>query len=210
MVIDRRRALIGVGASLIASPALARHRRKRAVASTSHDLIEVRAKAGATSGVLRFHGAEFPCMVGRSGVVHPKYEGDGGTPAGRFPLREVRFRPDHMNAPKSGLPVFKATQSDGWCDDPEDPFYNRIVHMPYQTDAETMWRDDDLYDVLAVIGYNDAPTLPGAGSAIFLHVARVENGVFKPTAGCVSMRKDDLLAVLLACTPRTEIDIRSI
>jgi L,D-peptidoglycan transpeptidase YkuD (ErfK/YbiS/YcfS/YnhG family) len=123
-------------------------------------------------------------------------------------MREVRYRPDRLAAaPASGLPVFKASPTDGWCDDPEDPAYNRVVHMPYQTDAEVMWRDDPLYDVLGVIGYNDAPTMPGAGSAIFLHVAHADGAQLLPTAGCVSMRIDDVLAVLSACRPSTMIRI---
>jgi L,D-peptidoglycan transpeptidase YkuD (ErfK/YbiS/YcfS/YnhG family) len=138
----------------------------------SANIIQVRAKPKSVKGVLRFAGHTYDCAVGQSGIVSPKFEGDGGTPAGLFPMREVRYRPDRMAAPKTGLPVFKATPSDGWCDDPEDLAYNRIVHLPYQSDAEQMWRDDHLYDVLGVIGYNDAPTVPGAGSAIFLHVMR--------------------------------------
>ncbi len=35
-----------------------------------------------------------------------------------------------------------------------------------------MWRDDHLYDLVAVLGYNDDPVVPGKGSAIFLHLAR--------------------------------------
>jgi len=171
------------------------------------NLIEVSARPGATTGTLRFNGQAYPCAVGRSGILHPKFEGDGGTPAGTFALREVRYRPDRISAPKSGLPVYKASPSDGWCDDPEDPAYNRIVHMPYQTDAETMWRDDGLYDVLAVIGYNDAPPIPGVGSAVFLHVARQVGAGLGPTTGCVSLKIENLLTVLAACAPGQMIRI---
>jgi L,D-peptidoglycan transpeptidase YkuD (ErfK/YbiS/YcfS/YnhG family) len=180
----------------------------RPVLAAGANLIEVTAKPGATIGVLSFAGQSFACAVGRSGILRPKYEGDGGTPAGTFPLREIRYRPDRMvGAPKSALPAYKATPTDGWCDDPEDPAYNRIVHMPYQTDAEVMWRDDGLYDVLAVIGYNDAPTIPGAGSAIFLHVARQVGDGFGPTSGCVSLKLENLLTVLAACQPGATIRI---
>jgi L,D-peptidoglycan transpeptidase YkuD (ErfK/YbiS/YcfS/YnhG family) len=72
-----------------------------------------------------------------------------------------------------------------------------------------MWRDDHLYDVLAVIGYNDAPTIPGRGSAIFLHVMRASTDDHQWTAGCVSLQLQDLLSVLAACTPSTVIDIRA-
>jgi L,D-peptidoglycan transpeptidase YkuD (ErfK/YbiS/YcfS/YnhG family) len=201
MALTRREVAAGAGAILAGTsgPALA----------ASRTLIKVRARPGATTGVLTCKGKTYPCAVGRSGVLHPKFEGDGGTPAGVFPLREIRYRPDRLaTAPASGLPVYKATPTDGWCDDPADPFYNRVVHMPYQTDAETMWRDDHLYDVLAVIGYNDAPTVPGAGSAIFLHVAHDLGDHYGPTSGCVALKIDDLLSVLAACTPGSRIDIR--
>lgn len=213
MRITRRHALAAGGAAIASLAALGRsfaatHRRPSQARSSS--LIEVRAKRGAITGTVSFGGKRYPCMVGKSGIVQPKYEGDGGTPEGMYPLREVRYRADRMSAPKTGLPVFKATPSDGWCDDPEDPAYNRIVHMPYQTDAEPMWRDDHVYDVLAVIGYNDAPTVPGAGSAIFMHVMRPPTDDHQYTAGCVSLVRDDLLAVLGSCTASTVIDIRAL
>ncbi len=58
-----------------------------------------------------------------------------------------------------------------------------------------MWRDDDLYDIVVVLGHNDAPPVPGLGSAIFLHVARPD---FAPTEGCVALAFPDLLAFLTA------------
>ena len=210
MKITRRHALaIGGAATLAALDSSFAAQRKHLWNPRALSVIQVRAKRGAITGTLSFDGRRFRCMVGKSGIVHPKYEGDGGTPAGRYPLREVRYRPDRMSTPKTGLSVFKATPSDGWCDDPEDPAYNRIVHMPYQTDAEPMWRDDHLYDVLAVIGYNDAPTVPAAGSAIFMHVIRPPTDDHQYTAGCVSLAQGDLLAVLGSCTPSTFIDIRT-
>ncbi len=179
------------------------------LAMAESPVIEVRAPAGATSGTLKFGALEFPCMVGRSGILYPKFEGDGGTPAGLFPLREVRYRADRIAPPKTKLPLFAANQADGWCDDPADPFYNKIVRLPYQTDAETMWRTDHAYDVLAVIGYNDAPPIPALGSAIFLHVMRTDGDKALPTEGCVSMTIENLLAVLAECTPATMMRIRT-
>ncbi len=197
-----RRALLRAALMMIATPSLA--------ATVAQDLITVRARAGATTGVLTFRGTTFACAVGRAGVVVEKREGDGGTPSGRFPLRELRYRPDRMTAPATRLPRFAARANDGWCDDPADPAYNRLVSMPHQTDAETMWREDGLYDLVTVIGYNDDPVRPGAGSAIFMHVAENIAGGLGPTSGCVSLRAADLLAVLAACGPATEIDIRAV
>jgi L,D-peptidoglycan transpeptidase YkuD (ErfK/YbiS/YcfS/YnhG family) len=172
--------------------------------------IQVRAKPRAIQGVLTFKGHTYTCMVGKNGISTPKFEGDGCTPAGRFHMREVRYRPDRLaQPPKTGLPLFQANPADGWCDDPADIAYNRIVRLPYQSDAEQMWRDDHLYDVLGVIGYNDAPVVPGSGSAIFLHIMRSPTDPYQYTTGCVSLKIEDVLAILANCTPSTMIDIRT-
>ena len=174
-------------------------------------VIKVRAVKGSVTGTLRFGGRDYACALGRTGIVHPKHEGDGGTPSGIYPLREVRYRPDRIAKPKTGLVVVESNSTDGWCDDPADVAYNRLVRLPYPRDAEVMWRDDHVYDLQAVIGYNDVPPVPGAGSAIFLHVARADaGGNLLPTAGCVAMRLDDLRTVLAACKPGTMIDIGTI
>jgi len=94
--------------------------------------------------------------------------------------------------------------NDGWVDDPTDTNYNRLVPLPYPASAEQMWRDDDLYDALVVIGYNLAPVIPGAGSAIFLHIATPD---FAPTAGCVAVRKEVLLGLLTQLGPGSKITI---
>ena len=178
-------------------------------AAKGRTLITVRAKPGAINGTLTCNGVTYPCAVGRSGVLHPKFEGDGGTPAGLFGLREIRYRPDRLGkAPLSGLPVYPSKPTDGWCDDPADANYNRLVTLPYQSDAESMWLDGHAYDLLAVIGYNDAPPIPGVGSAVFLHVAHSLAEGFGPTAGCVALRMEDLVTVLAACAPGSRIDIR--
>lgn len=87
---------------------------------------------------------------------------------------------------------------DGWCDAPGDLAYNRPVRLPYGASAEALWRDDRLYDLLVVLGYNDDPVVAGAGSAIFLHLARPD---FGPTQGCVALGAADLLHVLELARP---------
>jgi L,D-peptidoglycan transpeptidase YkuD (ErfK/YbiS/YcfS/YnhG family) len=167
--------------------------------------IEVIAVSGSVhGGELRSGGAVFRCALGRGGIASSKNEGDGATPAGRFPLREVLYRADRGPAPATGLPVRVIEASDGWCDAPQDPNYNRQVSHPYPASAERLWRDDGLYDLIVVIGYNDAPPVPGAGSAIFLHLAARDLG---PTEGCVALARPDLIAVLAGCGAGTHINI---
>lgn len=168
-------------------------------------LLSVRAAAGATRGTLSIGGGVRPCAVGRGALTERKREGDGGTPTGRFPLRRLFYRPDRETRPATGLPAVPLAPDLGWCDDPGDPaLYNRLVRLPLGLSHERMWRDDALYDLVVEIGYNDAPPVPGLGSAIFLHLARPD---WSPTEGCVAMRREDLLAVLAETGPDSVIDI---
>ena len=148
-----------------------------------------------------FHGdQELRCALGRGGVAAAgaKREGDGATPAGLWPLRRLFYRPDRLSAPGTRLPVSALRPSDGWCDAPGDPAYNRPVTLPYPASAERLWRDDNVYDLIVVLGYNDAPVIRGRGSAIFLHVARPD---YSPTEGCVALAEADLLSVLAEASP---------
>jgi L,D-peptidoglycan transpeptidase YkuD (ErfK/YbiS/YcfS/YnhG family) len=122
-----------------------------------------------------------------------KREGDGGTPLGRFPVRLVLYRPDKIPRPRTLLSVRAIRAGDGWCDDPRDRNYNRLVRLPSKRSAEGLMRDDRLYDLVLVLGYNDRPRIRGRGSAIFMHLAR--DG-YTPTEGCVALSRRDLLAVL--------------
>ena len=149
-------------------------------------------------GWLAAGGRRFRCALGRAGILAAKREGDGATPAGRWPLRQVLFRPDRLTPPRTRLPCSPLAPGDGWCDDPAHGDYNRRVRLPHPARCETLWRADALYDIVAVLGYNDAPPVPGLGSAIFLHVARPDYG---PTEGCVALSRPDLETVLAEAVP---------
>jgi L,D-peptidoglycan transpeptidase YkuD (ErfK/YbiS/YcfS/YnhG family) len=153
--------------------------------------LRVRSEAGLQ--VIEWGGGARRCAVGWGGIGAKQREGDGMTPIGEWPLRCVLFRPDRMSPPQCVLPVAPLRPDDGWCDAPDDPDYNRLVRLPHRASAEVMWRDDHLYDIVVVVGYNDDPVIPGKGSAIFLHLAREE---FTPTAGCVALSRADLLEAL--------------
>lgn len=142
--------------------------------------------------------------VGPGGIGLKGGEGDGITPRGRFPIREILYRADRIARPEVKLPLRAIAQNDGWCDAPTDPNYNRLVTLPYPASAEHMWRDDHLYDLVAVLGYNDDPVVPGKGSAIFLHLARPD---YSPTHGCVALALADALAALEQLEPGDEIEI---
>ncbi len=65
------------------------------------------------------------------------------------------------------------------------------VALPYAGLHERLWRRDEIYDCIVVLGYSDDPPVPGAGSAIFLHVARPG---YPATEGCVALAHDHLMA----------------
>lgn len=145
----------------------------------------------------------YPCAVGRGGLARNKREGDGTTPIGCFAMRALLFRPDRLDPPETaGLPVRAMAPQHGWCDDPADPAYNQLVNLPHPGSAESLWRDDELYDLIVVLGYNDDPPAAGRGSAVFLHVARPD---LSPTDGCVALRRADLEAVLSTATARARV-----
>lgn len=147
-------------------------------------------------GRLQCGGRSFPCALGRAGIRPDKCEADDATPAGIFALRQVLYRPDRMPPPKTRLPVRQIRLFDGWCDAPAHPAYNRQVKLPFPASAERLRRADPAYDLILVLGHNDDPPVPGNGSAIFLHVARTS---FAPTAGCIVLKRKDLLTVLGGC-----------
>lgn len=144
-------------------------------------------------GFARWKDKSYRCAWGRGGLVEDKHEGDGATPIGRFPLRQVLYRSDRLPRPSTELSVQAITPSDAWCEDPTDQNYNRLVRLDREAEADRLWREDHLYDVIVVVGYNDNPPVVGKGSAIFLHVAREE---YSPTAGCIALSLGDLLEFL--------------
>jgi len=135
------------------------------------------------------------CAVGSGGIGTKRREGDGITPIGVWPVRRVFYRADKMNTPVCVFPPRPIVPDDGWCDAPDDANYNREVKLPYQASAENLWRDDSLYDIVAVLGFNDAPVIAGLGSAIFLHIASPD---YAPTAGCIALSFQDACELLAA------------
>jgi L,D-peptidoglycan transpeptidase YkuD (ErfK/YbiS/YcfS/YnhG family) len=143
-----------------------------------------RARGWLTAGPFRL-----PCALGPAGVVRTKREGDGGTPAGRFPLLWGYFRPDHPRPRAGGVPLKAMRRNQGWCEDPSSARYNRPVRLPAADCTDKMWRDDHLYDLTFVLDQNFIKRSKGRGSAIFFHLARPG---FAPTAGCVAISASDM------------------
>ena len=150
-------------------------------------------------GELGWGDRRVACTLGRGGTRLDKREGDGATPIGRFAFRRLLWRPDRfVAAPRTGLPTQALSPDDGWCDWPEDPHYNQPVRLPYPARHERLWRDDALYDLIVILGHNDTPVVPHAGSAVFMHLARADGG---PTDGCIGLARADLLDLLTMLDP---------
>lgn len=156
--------------------------------------------------VVEFGGVTVRCALGKGGVkpAGEKREGDGASPLGVWPLREVFWREDRGARPETALHARPIRPDDGWCDAPGDLAYNRPVLHPYPASAERMWREDGLYDIVVVLGHNDDPVVPGAGSAIFLHCASAD---YKPTEGCIALAENDLRALLALAQPGDALEI---
>jgi L,D-peptidoglycan transpeptidase YkuD (ErfK/YbiS/YcfS/YnhG family) len=174
---------------------------------TDENVLIVQADSAETSlASARLGERRWRCTLGAGGIREDKVEGDAATPVGEFPLRRIYFRNDRVVLPKTGLPARPINEHDGWCDDPRAPTYNRLVHIPNEWSHEKMWREDGLYDVVVVVGYNDDPPEGEWGSAIFLHIARED---YSPTQGCVAFSCDDLLELLPLLTRDTRLRVLS-
>jgi L,D-peptidoglycan transpeptidase YkuD (ErfK/YbiS/YcfS/YnhG family) len=165
------------------------------------------------SCVLSFKSRSMKCTLGANGVSRDKHEGDGCTPAGTFPLRRAFYRADKLPSdlldPSLYPTYLRLNQTElsyGWCDDSASTNYNTFVQLPMEGgySAEHLWlTDSNVYDLLAVIGYNDDPVVSGQGSAIFFHVTES----YGPTAGCVALSIDDLQWVLQNTNSETQMQI---
>ena len=144
---------------------------------------------------LRIGGLLVPAVIGAGGIRTDKREGDHATPAGLLTLRRVLYRADRGPAPSCAVPREALAPDDGWCDESGHPDYNRPVRLPHPARHERLWREDGLYDIVGVLGWNDDPVLPGRGSAIFLHRAHPDG---RPTEGCIALAPDALRQVLAA------------
>lgn len=139
-------------------------------------------------------GDPVPAVLGVNGITLDKQEGDGKSPAGTFLLGRA-FGSEQ--AP-SGLrmPYTRTTRYDFWVDDPESADYNRWVTT--FEDPHRYWRSFEklaipAYRYAVVIDYNIQPTVPGRGSAIFLHVWSGPDG---HTVGCTAIAEQQLVVLL--------------
>ena len=174
---------------------------------TSLSVIHVRRRPNRHSqGWLMAGYRVFRVALGRSGPKASKREGDGATPVGRFRPVRLWWRADRVARPRVFLPVRRIGPSDAWCEDPQDRRYNRAFYRSANEPGDRLQRTDGLYDLIIEIDHNARPRVAGRGSAVFIHVAREG---FAPTAGCIALRKNDLLQLLSRLSANTRIVVHS-
>ncbi|MFC1659129.1 L,D-transpeptidase [Pseudomonadota bacterium] len=158
---------------------------------------------------LEFKNKKYKCSYGKKGFSKDKIEGDFKVPIGKFPLRRVLYREDKVIKPETKLDIFKIQKDDIWCDDSNSILYNKQIKKNEEnehlcTSYEFLSREDDLYDIVVILGHNDDPIVKGAGSAIFLHIAKPN---YVSSSGCIGVSKEDLLEILKNTNKETKIEI---
>lgn len=134
-----------------------------------------------------------------------KREGDGKAPAGVFTLGPAfAYEPKELGLVK--MDVLRADAELICVDDPASQWYNTLVNpravgVSGKTGGpshEDMRRPDEQYRFGLVVGHNQNPAVPGAGSCVFLHVWRSPES---PTAGCTAMAPQALKALITRLDP---------
>ena len=142
------------------------------------------------------------CCIGKNGITSYKKEGDHSTPRGLFKLKKLYFRKDKLGSPKCKIKKKVITKNISWCDDSDDKRYNKEIKIFTKESRERFYRIDNKYDYLITINHNEKK-IPYMGSAIFLHLT--DN--YKPTAGCIALKKKDFEIVLRLIKKDTKIKI---
>ena len=146
---------------------------------------------------------KFKCSIGKKGLKSKKKEGDNCTPIGIFKIGKVYYRSDRIKKPETVLKTKKITKNMGWCDDPNNKNYNKEIILNKKNKGEKLFRKDCTYDILIVIEYNTNKTKPFKGSAIFIHLTKN----YRPTEGCIALKKNDLLILLKIINKNSKIKI---
>ena len=142
------------------------------------------------------------CCIGKNGLNSNKKEGDYSTPNGLFKLNKLYFRKDRVGVPKCKIKKKIIKKNMAWCDDPKHEKYNEEIQVYTKSHRESLYRTDNIYDYIISINHNHKK-IPNKGSAIFIHLTNN----YKPTAGCVALKKKDFEILLKLIDKNTKIKI---
>ena len=146
----------------------------------------------------------FKCCIGKNGLTFKKKEGDQKTPKGIFKIENLYYRKDRIKKPKTLLKCIEIKKDMGWCDDINyEKKYNKLLKINNKIRHEKLKRKDHKYDLLIPIKYNFLKPVKGLGSCIFIHLTNN----YKPTAGCIALKKKDFLIILKLINKNLKIKI---
>ena len=147
---------------------------------------------------------KFKCCIGKNGSTKNKKEGDKKTPKGKFQIEHLYFRKDRLEKPLTSLKCIKIKKNMGWCNDVKSPkMYNKLFKIEKKIKHEKLNRKDYKYDLMIPIKYNFISPIVGKGSCIFIHLTKN----YKPTSGCIGLKKKDFLFMLKLINKNTKIKI---
>jgi L,D-peptidoglycan transpeptidase YkuD (ErfK/YbiS/YcfS/YnhG family) len=147
---------------------------------------------------------KFRCCIGKNGLTKNKREGDKKTPKGTFGIERLYYRKDRLKKPITSLKQVEIKENLGWCDDIYFPKkYNKLIKTEKKIKHEKLKRKDHKYDLLIPIKYNFKKPISGLGSCIFIHLTKD----YKPTAGCIALKKNDFLIMLKLIKKNSKIKI---
>jgi L,D-peptidoglycan transpeptidase YkuD (ErfK/YbiS/YcfS/YnhG family) len=147
---------------------------------------------------------KFRCCIGKNGLTKNKREGDKKTPKGTFGIERLYYRKDRLKKPITSLKQVEIKENFGWCDDIYFPKkYNKLIKTEKKIKHEKLKRKDHKYDLLIPIKYNFKKPISGLGSCIFIHLTKD----YKPTAGCIALKKNDFLIMLKLIKKNSKIKI---
>ena len=144
------------------------------------------------------------CAIGKRGIGIKKKEGDNITPKGKFKIKLIMYRKDRISNFKTKFTKLGINKKMGWCDDPRSKHYNKLIRFPFSYNAEKLYRNDNIYDIVMVLNFNTNPIIKNKGSAIFIHVAKKN---YKNTEGCIALRKKDLKVLAKKINKKTIVNI---
>ncbi len=157
----------------------------------------------------------FRCQIGAVGLKNAakKVEGDKTTPVGKWYLKTLYYRSDRVLRPKlkkkNILKINQITKGCGWCSDIRSQYYNKYIKInkiqSLNINYERLWREDNVYDIIIEIAHNSKPIIKNKGSAIFIHCSFED---FRTTAGCVALKKRDLMFLIKKIKSEVYIQIK--
>jgi len=153
---------------------------------------------------LQFDDFYFKCAIGKNGITNKKVEGDKKTPKGIFEIENIYYRKDRVKKPQTNLKCIEIKKDMGWSDDiTSKKYYNKLIKTNKKIKHEKLFRSDHKYDCLIPIKYNFKKRIINKGSCIFIHLTKD----YKPTAGCIALRKKDFLILIKLIKKNTKIKI---